>query len=76
PTGNLDSASSEEILSLLTLLNRGEDLTVIVVTHEPDIAAHTQRIIAMLDGLVVRDQPTAEWRAATGVGAKRETPRP
>ncbi|MBI2171208.1 MAG: ABC transporter ATP-binding protein [Chloroflexi bacterium] len=76
PTGNLDSASSEEILSLLTLLNRGEDLTVIVVTHEPDIAAHTQRIIAMLDGLVVRDQPTAEWRAALAVGAKRETPRP
>jgi putative ABC transport system ATP-binding protein len=68
PTGNLDSTSSQEIMSFLTQLNREEDLTVIVVTHEADIAAHTQRVIAMLDGLVVRDQPSA-----LGVGAKRET---
>ena len=57
PTGNLDSKSSSEIISLLQTLNRDEGLTVVVVTHEADIAAHTQRIVSMLDGLIVTDKP-------------------
>jgi len=56
PTGNLDSKSSSEIISLLQTLNRDEGLTVVVVTHEADIAAHTQRIVSMLDGLIVTDE--------------------
>ncbi len=56
PTGNLDSQSSEEVVAILQQLNRQEGLTVIVVTHESDIAASTQRIISMRDGRVISDQ--------------------
>ena len=56
PTGNLDSASSAEIMEILKQLNRREGLTVILVTHENDIAAQTQRIVTMLDGRVVSDE--------------------
>ncbi|MCH8186294.1 MAG: ABC transporter ATP-binding protein [Chloroflexi bacterium] len=56
PTGNLDSASSGEILSILLGLNE-EGITVIIVTHERDIALETGRIISMLDGRVVSDEP-------------------
>ena len=68
PTGNLDSQSSVEIMGLLQALNREEGLTVIVVTHERDIAAHTQRIISMLDGVVVSEESVSQpLQANTGV---------
>ena len=59
PTGNLDSQSSEEVVSILQTLNRQYGLTVIIVTHEPDIAAATRRVISMRDGRVTddREQP-------------------
>ncbi len=60
PTGNLDSRSSDEIMTLLRTLNRDRQLTVIIVTHENDIAAQTDRIISMLDGRIVRDGPASE----------------
>ena len=56
PTGNLDSGSSEEILTILKGLNRDEGITVIIVTHEADIASQTHRIISMRDGVVVNDK--------------------
>ena len=56
PTGNLDSQSSEDIMAILQRLNRDEGITVVVVTHEPDIAAVTRRVISMRDGLVIQDQ--------------------
>ncbi len=59
PTGNLDTQSSQEIVDILQRLNREEGLTVIVVTHEADIAASTRRIVSMRDGMVVGDQPVA-----------------
>ncbi len=68
PTGNLDSRSSYEIIAILQHLNWEEGLTVIIVTHEPDIAEHTNRVISMLDGRVVKDERVVEpRRAAAGV---------
>lgn len=59
PTGNLDSQSSAEVVAILQRLNRQEGLTVIIVTHEPDIAAAAQRVIAMRDGRIVSDAAAA-----------------
>lgn len=56
PTGNLDSARSHEIMDLLTGLNRDRGVTVVMVTHEPDMAAYAKRVVHFLDGLVVSDK--------------------
>ena len=64
PTGNLDSQSSEEIVALLQTLNEDEGLTVVVVTHERDIASSTRRVISTRDGMVVSDEPVANQRRA------------
>ena len=56
PTGNLDSKSSDEIIAILRPLNRDHAITIIIVTHEQDIAEHTNRILTMRDGLVVSDE--------------------
>ena len=52
PTGNLDSKSGEEIINLLLGLNQQRGTTLIFVTHDPDIAARTQRVIRLRDGLI------------------------
>jgi len=58
PTGNLDSARSQEIMELLTRLNREQGITVAMVTHEPDMAAYAGRRILFHDGLVASDTRT------------------
>ncbi len=72
PTGNLDSQSSEEIVALLQTLNEEEGLTVIVVTHEPDIAASTRRVIVTRDGMIIEDGPNPNPRRADPFGGPRE----
>ena len=57
PTGNLDSHTSEEIMQLLEALHR-DGITIVLVTHEPDIAEHARRQVRFLDGHIVSDMPT------------------
>jgi len=54
PTGNLDSKSGKEIMEILTKLNKERDVTLILVTHDPLIARHAERIINLKDGMIVK----------------------
>jgi putative ABC transport system ATP-binding protein len=60
PTGNLDSASSVEIMNLFRHLNQDSGITVILVTHSTDVAAWSKRVVTFRDGLVIDDRPAAE----------------
>ncbi len=62
PTGNLDSARSREIMELLARFNREEGVTIVMVTHEPDMAAWARRRVRFSDGRIVAD--TARTEAA------------
>ncbi len=64
PTGALDTASSLEIMALFRRLNVEKKITILLVTHEPDIAAHADRLISFRDGKVVADEPTGKPVAA------------
>lgn len=56
PTGNLDTESGDEIMEVLLNLNKEKGTTLIVVTHDPEVADHTQRIIRIRDGVVVKEE--------------------
>jgi macrolide transport system ATP-binding/permease protein len=58
PTGNLDTKNSHEIMATLTALNRDQGVTIVLVTHEADIAAYADRVITMRDGSILSDQQT------------------
>jgi putative ABC transport system ATP-binding protein len=64
PTGNLDTRTSIEIMGIFQRLNRDRGITVLVITHERDIAEYSDRIITCRDGLIVSDQPVRERRVA------------
>ena len=70
PTGNLDSKTSIDIMALLQDLN-AEGITVLLVTHEPDIAAYARRVVEMRDGRITRDHPVAHRRDARKDLAKK-----
>jgi len=64
PTGNLDSKSGAEIMAIFQRLNMEDGITIIFVTHEPEIAQHTRRIVRIADGRIVDDRPVREPRQA------------
>jgi putative ABC transport system ATP-binding protein len=57
PTGNLDTQRSHEIMGLLLALNRDHGITVLMVTHEPDMAAYARRMVHFIDGSIATDMP-------------------
>ena len=71
PTGNLDSTNSAEIMEFIRHLNRDQGITVIVVTHDPDVAAYTDRVVTFKDGIIVSDtrKPAAPALTAAAVAA-------
>ena len=68
PTGNLDSTNSAEIMDVLTNLNREQGITVIVVTHDPDVATYADRTVTFRDGVIISD--TRKEGIGVRVGAK------
>jgi macrolide transport system ATP-binding/permease protein len=74
PTGNLDTRTSHEIMQTLVRLNREQGVTIILVTHEADIAAYASRVITMRDGQIIADERPRE-RAPPPPGAARAAPR-
>jgi putative ABC transport system ATP-binding protein len=56
PTGNLDTARSREIMELLNVLNRDRGITIVMVTHEREMAAYAKRIVGFVDGRVESDE--------------------
>ena len=56
PTGNLDSKSSDEIMELLEISNKKYGQTIIMITHDEDLAMHASRIITIEDGRIIQDE--------------------
>ena len=71
PTGNLDSKSGAEIMAIFQELNEKNGITIVFVTHEPDIAEHTRRVVRLRDGLVEEDAPVLIPRRAGEVAYTR-----
>ncbi len=65
PTGNLDSRTSIELMDIFQRLNQERELTIVLVTHEHDIAEYATRVVAFRDGVVVDDHPVTKRRTAT-----------
>ena len=78
PTGNLDTRTSHEIMEALQALNRQHGLTIVVVTHEADIAAYAGRVVTMRDGRIVSDRrnPAPSGAAAAVAPPTESTPAP
>lgn len=71
PTGSLDSVAGQQILDLLDDLRRQQGLTIVMVTHDPTVAARADRIVRMLDGRVVDDGEARDSRLTVAKPAQR-----
>ncbi len=69
PTGNLDTHTSVEIMNLFTELNQRDGITIVLITHEPDVATYAKRLVRLSDGRVVYDGPVQHADAHLQVGA-------
>src|SRR5205823_1083514 len=67
PTGNLDSHTSEDVLRLLQRLNQEEGLTILIVTHDENVARHAHRIIRIMDGAIVDEGPPVQSSQAKSI---------
>jgi macrolide transport system ATP-binding/permease protein len=76
PTGNLDSTTSREIMEAIRELNRERGVTVIVVTHDSEVATYADRVITFRDGFIVSDQPTAILNRAVAKSERKPDPTP
>jgi len=74
PTGNLDSTNSAEIMEVLTKLNREQGITVIVVTHDPDVAAYADRVVTFRDGVIISDTRKDGAGVRGGAGGNAAAP--
>jgi len=70
PTGNLDTKNTEDIMGLFTRLNSETGITIIMVTHEPDVAKYTNRIVLFRDGNIIDDSPVKKRKSRTAVKKK------
>ncbi len=64
PTGNLDSKTSDELMGLFKKINEKEGTTILLVTHEPDVAAYAKRIVHFKDGMITSDEPNRMVKSA------------
>jgi putative ABC transport system ATP-binding protein len=71
PTGNLDSQNTREIMELFTRLNKEIGITIIMVTHESDVAAYTDRKVVFKDGFIIEDTPIVKSKAKHSTSKKR-----
>jgi len=71
PTGNLDSRTGNEIMALLQQLNEDDGLTIVLVTHEPEISRFARRVISVRDGLIASDQENADYQPAAALAQAR-----
>lgn len=66
PTGNLDSKTSDEIMLFLQKLNKEQGITIVLVTHEPDIALYANRLVRIVDGMIAYDGKVADYKDFRG----------
>ena len=74
PTGNLDTQTSDEIMGIVQQLNREQHITVVLVTHEPDMSTYADRVITFRDGIVVSDIQQEARRVVASAPAREERP--
>jgi putative ABC transport system ATP-binding protein len=74
PTGALDTKTTADVVETFVRLNRERGITVVFVTHEPEVAAYTRRIITLRDGRVVSDEPTSRSTVVAFPGAMADAP--